>query len=67
MILNLLFEKIFARVSNSLLSKDLIIFSLKLVQIKLPENMRDIFSLLVKPVTRINTSLSKTLLQGTLS
>jgi dynein heavy chain 1 len=34
-IYRLLFEKIFARVSNSLLSKDLIIFSLKLVQIKL--------------------------------
>lgn len=40
MIHNLLFEKIFFRVANSLLAKDLIIFSLKLVHIKLPENVR---------------------------
>lgn len=36
-IYKVLFEKIFIRVSNSLLTRDLIIFSLKLVQIKLPK------------------------------
>ena len=34
-IYNSIFEKIFLRVANSLLSKDLIIFCLKLVSIKL--------------------------------
>ena len=67
MIHNLLFEKIFQRVSNSLLAKDLIIFSLKLVQIKLPHNLRELFSILIKPATIINTKLSKNLLKGKLS
>lgn len=66
-IMNLLFEKIFSRVANSLLSKDLIIFSLKLVQIKLPEKLKPLFELLIKSTTKINTTLSKTLIQGTLS
>jgi hypothetical protein len=35
-IYNSIFEKVFFRVANSLLSKDLIIFCLKLVSIKLP-------------------------------
>ena len=63
----LIFEKIFIRVSNSLLSKDLIIFSLKLVQIKLPKGANELFNLLIKPTTLINTKLSKNLLQGLLS
>ena len=67
MIHNLLFEKIFQRVSNSLLARDLIIFSLKLVQIKLPYNVRELFNLLIKPPTIMNTKLSKNFLKGKLS
>jgi len=67
MIHNLLFEKIFHRVSYSLLAKDLIIFSLKLVHIKLPENLKELFSLLIKPATILNTKLSKNLLKGKLN
>lgn len=63
-IYKLLFEKIFARVSNSLLSKDLIIFSLKLVQIKLSKEANELFSLLIKPTTIINTKLAKNMLNG---
>lgn len=66
-IYRLLFEKIFGRVSNSLLTKDLIIFSLKLVQIKLPKQTNELFNLLIKPSTLINTSLSKNMLNGALS
>lgn len=62
-----MFENIFERVANSLLSKDLIIFSLKLVQIKLPANLREIFDILIKPSTKMSTNLSKNFLQGTLS
>ena len=64
---NLLFENIYERVANSLLSKDLIIFSLKLVQIKLPTNLKDMFDILIKPSTKMSTNLSKNFLQGTLS
>lgn len=66
-IYKLLFEKIFARVSNSLLSRDLIIFSLKLVQIKLTKEANSLFSLLIKPTSIINTKLSKNMLKGMLS
>ena len=66
-IYKLLFEKIFARVSNSLLSRDLIIFSLKLVQIKLTREANSLFSLLIKPASIINTKLSKNMLKGMLS
>lgn len=58
-IMDLLFENIFERVANSLLSKDLIIFSLKLVQIKLPIHLKEMFDLLIKPATKISTNLSK--------
>jgi dynein heavy chain 1 len=64
---NLLFEKIFQRVSNSLLSNDLLILSLKLVHIKLPENLKELFGLLIKPATIMNTKLSKHLLEGLLT
>lgn len=64
---NLLFEKIFQRVSNSLLSNDLLILSLKLVHIKLPENLKELFGLLIKPTTIMNTKLSKHLLEGLLT
>lgn len=67
MIHNLLFEKIFFRVANSLLAKDLIIFSLKLVHIKLPENIKELFTILIKPPTIMGTKLSKNLLKGKLS
>lgn len=66
-IYKLLFEKIFARVSNSLLSKDLIIFCLKLVQIKLSKDANELFTLLIKPTTIINTKLSKNMLKGLLN
>lgn len=62
-----MFEKIFTRVSNSLLSKDLIIFSLKLVQIKLSKEANEFFTLLIKPTSIINTKLSKQMLKGLLN
>lgn len=64
---NLLFEKIYSRVSSSLLSRDLIIFSLKLVQIKLPSENQEFFDILIKPTTIINTRLSKEMLGGVLN
>lgn len=50
-----------------MLSKDLIIFSLKLVQIKLSKEANALFALLIKPTTIINTNLSKNMLRGMLS
>lgn len=66
-IYNALFEKIFLRVANSLLSKDLVIFCLKLVSIKLPQAEKALFSYMVKPSSILTTRLSKNLLQGHLS
>ena len=50
--------------ANSLLSKDLIIFCLKLVSIKLTSDDKQLFELLVKPSTLMKTKLSKELLNG---
>lgn len=50
-----------------MLTKDLIIFSLKLVQIKLSKEANALFTLLIKPSTLINTNLSKNMLNGMLS
>ena len=66
-IYNSLFEKIFLRMANSLLSKDLIIFCLKLVSIKLNEENKALFDKLIKPSTLMSTRLSKTLLGGQLN
>lgn len=67
MINSLLFHKVFERVANSLLSKDLLIFCLKLVQIKLPNELTQLFTLLIKPTSIINTKLSKQMLHGLLN
>ena len=61
-IYNSLFEKIFLRMANSLLSKDLIIFCLKLVSIKLNEVNKLLFDKLIKPSTLMSTRLSKNML-----
>lgn len=66
-IYNSLFEKVFLRMANSLLSKDLIIFCLKLVSIKLSEENKGLFEYLIKPSTLLSTRLSKTLLNGELT
>jgi hypothetical protein len=54
-------------VANSLLSKDLIIFCLKLVSIKLKNEERALFNALIRPTTILVTSLSKHLLNGQLN
>ena len=66
-IYNLIFEKVFLRVSNSLLSKDLVIFCLKLVSIKLQGQERALFDALIAPTRILNTKLSPNLLGGALS
>lgn len=53
--------------ANSLLSKDLIIFCLKLVSIKLNSEDKKLFELLIKPSTLMTTKLSKELLKGNLN
>jgi len=62
-----LFEKIFLRMANSLLSKDLIIFCLKLVSIKLNEENKNLFKCLIKPSTLLKSRLSKSMLGGQLT
>jgi hypothetical protein len=59
-----LFERIFLRMANSLLSKDLIIFCLKLVSIKLNDEGKELFSYLIKPSNLLTTKLSKNMLGG---
>jgi dynein heavy chain 1, cytosolic len=66
-IYNSIFEKIFLRVANSLLSKDLIIFCLKLVSIKLKSEEKALFEALIKPSTVLTTRLSKAMLNGALN
>lgn len=55
------------RVANSLLSKDLIIFCLKLVSIKLKAEERALFDALIRPTTILSTRLSKGFLGGQLN
>lgn len=62
-----MFEKIFLRVANSLLSKDLIIFCLRLVSIKLNEENKKLFEFLIKPSALLTSKLSKQLLGGSLN
>ena len=66
-IYNSIFEKIFLRVANSLLSKDLIIFCLKLVSIKLKSEEKALFEALIKPTTLLHPSLSSQFLEGQLN
>jgi dynein heavy chain 1 len=63
-IYNSIFEKVFLRVANSLLSKDLIIFCLKLVSIKLKNEEKALFDALIRPTTILITKLSKGFLDG---
>jgi hypothetical protein len=54
-------------VANSLLSKDLIIFCLKLVSIKLKADERALFDALIRPTTILSTRLSQDFLGGHLN
>lgn len=62
-----IFEKIFLRVANSILSKDLIIFCLKLVSIKLKSEEKGLFDALIKQPTILSSKLSKDMLKGALN
>lgn len=53
--------------ANSLLSKDLIIFCLKLVSIKLKAEEKELFQALIRPTTILSSNLSKTMLNGALN
>lgn len=65
MINHLLFERLFLRVCNdSLLNKDIVIFALKLAEIKLGKDAAELFSYLYKPNILLKTSLSSQLLDG---
>lgn len=66
-IYNSIFEKIFLRVANSLLSKDLIIFCLKLVSIKLKSEEKALFSAMIKPTAILTSRLSAQFLDGHLN
>ena len=66
-IYNSIFEKIFLRVANSILSQDLIIFCLKLVSIKLKSEEKGLFDALIKPPTILTSRLSKEMLRGSLN
>ena len=66
-IYNLLFEKVFLRVCNSLLSKDNTIFALKLTEIKIGQDGSALFDTLIKGSTLLKTSLSTQLLKGKLT
>lgn len=66
-IYNLLFEKVFLRVCNSLLVKDNLIFALKLAEIKIGEEGSSFFDALIKSSTLLKTSLSTQLLKGRLN
>jgi hypothetical protein len=65
-IYNSIFKNIFQSVANSLLSKDLTIFCLKLVSIKLKTEERKLFDIIIRPTTIISTRLSKKFLKGLL-
>lgn len=62
-----IFERIFLRVANSLLSKDLIIFCLKLVSIKLKSEEKALFDAMIKPTTVLTSRLSTHFLRGLLN
>lgn len=64
---NLLFEKVFLRVCNSLLVKDNLIFALKLTEIKIGQEGSSLFDTLIKSTTLLKTSLSTQLLKGKLT
>lgn len=66
-ILNLLFEKVFLRICNSLLVKDNLIFALKLTEIKIGEEGKILFDALIRSSTLLKTSLSAQLLKGRLT
>jgi|JI61114C2RNA_FD_contig_123_47028_length_10334_multi_5_in_0_out_2_3 dynein heavy chain 1 len=67
MINHLLFERVFLRVCNSLLTKDVNIFALKLAEIKLEKETTELFSYLYKPTIILKTSLSNNILDGHLT
>lgn len=53
--------------ANSLLSKDLVIFCLKLVSIKLKTEEKSLFNALIKPTAILSSQLSTTMLNGVLN
>lgn len=57
----------FLRVCNSLLSKDNLIFALKLTEIKIGQEGSSLFDALIKSTTLLKTSLSTQLLKGKLT
>lgn len=67
MINHLLFERLFLRVCNSLLTKDVNIFALKLAEIKLEKETSELFSYLYKPTIILKTTLSSNILDGHLT
>lgn len=62
-----MFEKVFLRVCNSLLSKDVLIFALKLAEIKIGDQGSLLFDTLIKGNVLLKTSLSSLLLKGKLN
>ena len=62
-----LFTRVYAKVTNSLLTRDRIIFSLRLAQIKLRKPFETQFILLARAPIIIETTLSESLLDGRLS